>query len=355
MTIACSSLRPRVAAPLLAALLGLSLSIGCGRDSGGSEAPAAAPSPPPAAASPKPAGPQAPPPIARVSSVSGDVKLAGDSAPLAAGAAISAGSTLSLAEGASAALDFPDGARATIEGPARVRTGDDRSRQLIVAEGSLRVQIMPEGETRRLSLRVATPRASLEFAGRSAAWVAVAGLRGTYVGLASGSALVATGGLAADDGVRDGIDLRPGQAVLVTQEAGAPLEVERQLDAIAAAGKATLTKLVEGADPAAERSALEQALDRELAGLDTLEAEGASLGIRQRKANAQGKRADVQRLQRALADYAQRLYRMRRSTLVRWERLQAVALAQGKTSELADRYLARVRPLIGAANTPGLQ
>jgi hypothetical protein len=280
--------------------------------------------------------------------VTGAFTLEGAPAPPSAGAGVPAERTLELPAGATLVLDMPGGARVVLTGPAKARLGRDRLRQLLLAQGEAHVQLAPEGATRRLSLRVATPEQSFELAGRAEAWVGVAAGEGSYFGLAAGAATADSGGATQDE--RAGVDLTPGQALVATAGSNAPPKLEkteRTIDAIAAQGRSALVRL---RGSAGQGEAIGRALSEVLAELDALRLEGEQLTQRQRAAKDNPDKAEAQLVQQALVSYAQRLYRLRRRALTLWERRQVEALRDGTASALADQAT-RVRALIGAVDS----
>lgn len=296
---------------LVVALFGMA----CGED-GAREA--LAPDTPPSHAAP----PQAEPAPATLGATEGEVTIAG--ALARSGDPIEAEKPIVVPHDGSAVLQLRDGGRVALDGGSLGRVVTEGAAQLLLIRGGAHIVQLPAGSSPRPPLRVVTPSATVEIAQSGEAYVVLFEGGASWVVALGGGVEVSTGESDARRRLRT-VSLVAGQAVAVPDRIAEPTEAPRRLADARLAARALAV-----APPPPEADALmrevqaeARRLDQALRALETETRRGRELTREHGDAVRESKRADVDRLQRALVDHSQLLYRLRQLATVRWERLRA--------------------------------
>lgn len=265
------------------------------------------------------------------------------------GARISDGATLRLAVGDKLSLDVAQSGRVVVEGPATLQLGTDAPAQLLAAEGVLTVIVPPAGDGILIPQRLATRLASLSFRPGTTSALAIHANGELLVNVIDGAAEVsATDVSAADAPV---VALNPGAAQRFDARGMTPLKPAEDLnDALVKARKFVSAKSkAASAARAVTVESTRAALDVARAAIEAETAQGAQVTTRHKQAVATGSAEERATLLRELSAHGQRLFRLRRSLLARWEQAQVAVLAlSAESREAAALSLTEIRPRIVA-------
>jgi len=295
------------------------------------------------------ATPPAPVTIARVARI--------DSAPgaaasvLASGQRLDGGAVVTLAPKQAVEIDIAQSGRLDVRGEALFRTGLDAEAQILAAHGLFTVKMPPTGDGKLLAMRFATPRVSLILRPGTVAVVAVAKSHDVLVHVLSGQAEVAPATLPMAS-VPDAEKINPGAAKRFDARGVASLKPGEDLEA--ALSKAAAFLKTTSSSRADHRAATElepAAVESVLAAITDETVRGRELAVQQRTAIAAGDQAQGRARQRDLAQHGQRLFRIRRTLLTVWERVQLAGLiaapgAQVQFQLAHDELRARLTPVL---------
>ncbi|HEX7481390.1 MAG TPA: hypothetical protein VF331_26540 [Polyangiales bacterium] len=232
-------------------------------------------------------------------------------------------------------LDFDNGARVTLEPGSTALLAPYEAAALIVVEGAVHVQLPPQGNAARATLRIASAELTLSAPRAVELWLRASLGSGTYVALLSGEAELQTWALDAE---------APQSSALV---AGRACTV-RAAVASCAAGPTTLAQAQAGAAPAkvavakaAELLLVLQALGssyaRAASRIDELRSAAVSVRAQQRAAHARADSSAVAALQRTLVQEAQELVQTRSRLAHAYERRLSLLYAlQAMHAELPE-------------------
>lgn len=263
---------------------------------------------------------------------------------------ITDGAALQLASGDQLALDVAQSGRVAIDGPALVRLGTDADAQVLVAFGLMTVIVPPAGDGRLIAQRLATPRGTFTFRPGTSAVVAVHQAGDTLVHVVDGKATVASASLSEiDPGARESVlDITRDAAQRFDDKGTTPLKPAEDVSMALLKAQAFVKTKVR--TQRAQQVLSSQGVDEALAAIADEIAHGTQLADQQKAAIARGDGSQRASIQRELATHGQRLFRLRRAALVRWEQMQASGLrTEGKGRDAADGVLAAVRTRVSAA------
>jgi len=291
---------------------------------------AAAPSAPAAKApdpvATKPETPVATGAVVRVASLEGAPQRDGVALPV--GALVGRGAIVVLANGDRIALDVARSGRVAVEGPAMLQLGVDSDGQLLAAAGVITVVVPPAGDGVLIAQRLAIPRSTFTFRPGTTAVVAIDRNGDALVNVIDGVATVLPTSLAVDaDGTVDGqaADVDRGSAQRFDARGVTMLKPAEDLTAALALGRKFAATPPRGARPStldARRRAVEECL----AALAAEVTQGKQLELGHKQAIAAGDKDARVTIQRLLAAHGQRLFRIRRVLLERWERVEVAWL-----------------------------
>lgn len=209
--------------------------------------------------------------------------------------------------------------------------------QVILSLGRAHAVMPPAGNVERPTLRIATPSGTIEIAGSGEVWVEVARDGRAWAATLSGFATAASGAVG-DDGGPVETPVPAGRAALLARgEVDVRVGPERLDDAQRVAREA-----LSGAGDPVEDAHAEATGDlvETLAVVEEQARAGEALASAQRSADP----AEARRIQRDIVAHAQRMLRLRRGLLVRWERARATA-GDGDDDPGSRRAIAVARAL----------
>lgn len=268
------------------------------------------------------------PPPARIRELEGVVTL--DGAALRRGDPIEAEKRIEVPIGGQASLQLKDGGRITLDGGATAYVVTEGAAQLLLIGGAAHAVQPPAGSSPRPPLRLVTPAATVEIGQTGEVYVATFDGGGSWVAVLSGAALVSNGEADSRQRLRT-VEIGAQQAVAVAGRIAEPTEAPRRLNEARQAARALASAPPE---PEAERLLRDLAhegrrLDSALRLLETETRRGRELTNQHGAAVQQADAQETQRLQRALVQHSQALYRLRQLATARWERLRALWLRLG--------------------------
>lgn len=268
------------------------------------------------------------PPPAQLREVVGVVTVGGAAAQR--GDSVDAERAIEVPLGGRAVLQLKDGGRVTLDEGAVARVLEDTAAQLLLIRGAAHAAQPPAGSSPRPPLRLVTPAATVEIGQAGETYVATFDGGGSWVVALAGGVSVSNGESDSRQRLRT-VDLAGGQAVAVSGRIAEPTEGPRRLEDARQAARALA---VAPPEPEGERLARDieheaRRLDAALRLLETETRRGRELTNQHGEAVREGDRNQVQRLQRALVEHSQALYRLRQLATARWERLRAQWLRLG--------------------------
>lgn len=274
------------------------------------------------------------PPLARVVHVDG---LA--TTTFRAGQRLGPTATLSTGESA-LVLELRDGGRVTLEPRTVARLGQEAPAQIILGAGIAHVQQLPEGNSTRTPLRIATSAGSVVIEDVGEVWVATAPTGRTFAATLRGRATAEdfdeTGALRATE-VLSGRSLSLGD------------EATRQGPSDADAARAVARHVLDDASPTEAARDLDAARAALFSALEAAEAEARTPA--EPHANAPPPAGSAEATQRPHAPHKLNVaLRSRRRLLLRYERLRALALVasgQGHQHDPSAILRPRVRAALG--------
>lgn len=284
--------------------------------------------------------------VARIDSAPGEA-----AAVLTPGQRLDGGTVVTLAPKQTVEIDIALSGRLDVYGEALFRTGLDAEAQILAAHGLFTVKMPPTGDGKLLAMRFATPRVSLFLRPGTVAVVAVAKSHDVLVHVLSGQVEVAPATLSVDS-VANADKINPGAARRFDADGVASLKPGEDLDA--ALSKAAAFLKVTSSTRAHDRAAAESdhaEVESVLAALEEETARGREFGVQQRAAIASGDQVEGRTRQRDLAQHGQRLFRIRRTLLTVWERVQLADLiaapeVQAQIPQAQQQLRARLTPVL---------
>lgn len=305
-----------------------------------------APSAPAAAVAPKPPVSVVRRALVRVAALEGSPLR--DGVAVTVGQEIGHGATLTIARGERVALDVARSGRVSVDGPALVQLGSDSDGQLLVASGVVTVLVPPAGDGILISQRIATPLTTFMFRPGTTGVVAIDRSGAVLVNVIDGAGEVLSTEIVAPEkqaGAAPTQEVNRGAAQRLGSDGVTMLKPAEDLtDALTKARKFADAASKTPVDSLGTFGTGQRAVDECLIALVDEVAEGKRLELRHKQAVAAASTDDRGAIQRELAAHGQRLFRLRRVLMARWERVQVAWLAlTPQTREGHSRTLSDLR------------
>jgi len=193
--------------------------------------------------------------------------------------------------------------------------------ELVIARGRAHAVLPPAGNVDRPPLRIGTPSGTVEIGGSGEVWLEVAPDGRAWVAALGGLATVVAGGAGEGEGAPDETPLPAGRAASMSPGGTAQIaDGPTRIDETEAAAREALAGSGDGVSPEARAAAMGELVGA-VSDLESARERGATLAERQRAAPPEQART----IQRDIVAHSQRLHRLRRALLARWERARAIA------------------------------
>ncbi len=287
-------------------------------------------------------------PPARLRDLTGLVTV--DGAAAQRGMSLEGEQAIEVPDEGRAVVQLTDGGRVTLDGGSLARVVTEGAAQMLLVRGAAHAVQPPAGNSPRPPLRLVTPSATIEIGGSGEVYAVVFEGGSSWIVALGGASAVSNGEADTRRRLRT-VDLVAGQAVAVSNRIAEPTPAPRRLSEAREAARALA---VTPTEPELERlprdlAAEEERLDQALRWLETETRRGRELTSQHNQAVRQAQRDEAQRLQRALVDHSQALYRLRQLATARWERLRVLWLRLGSLGPLpaADPVAERRERVVG--------